>query len=154
MKGYEDLVKLLQHVQATHGFDTDEKTVCDYQDMIGHSSEEQLTELANGAYKESFYRIYGCAYGTIEAIKFFTKHGEKILAMLSENADLKCDLEIAEDNAKKNFDLAEKNRQSWIEEKNRANNAENQITEKEKEIASLQDEIIRLKARLYDLIEK
>lgn len=154
MKGYEDLVKLLKHVQATHGFDTDEKTVCEYQDMIGHSSDEQLTELANGAYKESFYRIYGCAYGTIEAIKFFGKHSEKILAMLDENANLKCDLEIAEDKAKKNFDLAEKNRQSWIEEKNRANNAEYQITEKEKEITALQDEIKTLKAKLYDLITK
>ena len=40
MKQYEDLVKLVKRVQATGGMDTDEASVCDYQDMIGHSSDE------------------------------------------------------------------------------------------------------------------
>ena len=155
MKGHAELVELLKTIQGTPGkiLATDEASVCEYQDMIGHSSEEELEELANGVYKHTFYRVYGLAYGTVEAIVFFTKHGEKIKAMLTENAELKCDIEDAKDDikkakaeAEKYAELMTKARDEWEAEKNEKEKMQYVIDQKDYEI-------MQLKAKLYDLQE-
>ena len=154
MKGYEDLVTLLKKVQATHGIDTDEKSVCEYQDMIGHSSQEQLKELANGVYKETFYRVYGFAYGTVEAIRFFTKNSDRIEAILRERNEAICDRDDMQDVLEKEkaaHQTATKNAKTLCDDLY----DEKRNTERlQKELEAAQDEIIKLKARLFDLMEK
>lgn len=154
MKQYEDLVALLKRVQATGGLDCDQASICDYQDMIGHSSREQLKELANGVYIETFYKVYGLAYGTVEAIRFYTKNSENIETLLYSRDSLQCDLEEekektekAKEEAKKNFDTAARMRDEWEKEKTEKENIK-------KDLEKAQAEIIELKAKLYDLITK
>lgn len=154
MKEYKDLLELVKKVQATGGMDTDEKSVCDYQDMIGHSTDEQLRELANGDYKHAFYRIYGCAYGTIGAIQFFTQHSDKLDQILRDRDEAICDrdeaheeLEKLKDKVAENFLKAQKAVDAMEEEKAARIKAEN-------DLQAAQDEIIRLKARLFDMMEK
>lgn len=152
MKEYKDLCELLKKVQATGGMDCDQKSICDYQDMIGHSSEEQLADLANGIYKEAFYRVYGISYGTIEAIRFHCKHGEKIAAILEENDSLKCDYEALNikyiDTDKKYHDAigkAESARQDALQK-------DSEIEALKRELEAIKANNTELKAKLYDLM--
>lgn len=154
MKGYEELVKLLNRVQATGGLDVDEKSICEYQDMIGHSTQEQLRELANGNLKESFYRVYGHSYGTVETIRFFTQNSDKIYNILLERDGLKADLEEKQDEleaqkkkTEENWNKAQKMHEAWMNEKAEKEQAQD-------DLKKAQEEIIRLKARLFDLMEK
>ena len=147
MKGYEELVKLLNRVQATGGLDVDEKSICEYQDMIGHSTQDQLRELANGNLKESFYRVYGHSYGTVEAIRFFTQNSNKMYDLLLERDELKADLEIANKDIDKYMLESSKNYKAMIQERQEKEQAQD-------DLKKAQDEIIRLKARLFDLMEK
>lgn len=154
MKGYEDLVALLKKVQATHGIDTDIESINNYSDMIGHSSVDQLKELANGVYKETFYRVYGLCYGTVEAIRFFTKNSDKIEAILRSRDEAICDLEDMQDKLKKADD---ETKRAWDKSLEMRSAWEAEKTEKEnikKELEKANEEIIRLKAKLYDLMEK
>lgn len=147
MKGYEELVKLLNRVQATGGLDVDEKSICEYQDMIGHSTQDQLRELANGNLKESFYRVYGHSYGTVEAIRFFTQNSNKMYDLLLERDGLKADLEIANKDIDKYMLESSKNYKAMIQERQEKEQAQD-------DLKKAQEEIIRLKARLFDLMEK
>ena len=146
MKGYEDLVKLLKQTQATGGLDVSTEAICEYQDMIAHSHDDQLEELANGNLKESFYRVYGYAYGTVEAIRFHCSHGRKIMEMIAENDDLKADLEDWKSKAQKAQETAEKFRESWDE-------LSQKVARQENEIRRQAAEIITLKAKLYDMMQ-
>lgn len=147
MKNYNDLVELLKKVQATGGLDLDQASICDYQDMIGHSSIEQLEELANGNYKESFYRIYDAAYGTMETLRFYINHGEKIQAIIEECEYWQEQTKEAEEKARSNFQSFEKYLNLHSKEKARNDGLKSVIKAKDQEI-------IELKAKLYDLMTK
>lgn len=146
MKGYAELVELLKHTQATGGLDVSTEAICEYQDMIAHSHDDQLEELANGNLKESFYRVYGYAYGTVEAIRFHCRHGKKIMEMIAENDDLKADVEDWKTKAEKAQQAAEKFRVSWEDLSQKA-------ARQEDEIRRQAAEIITLKAKLYDMMQ-
>lgn len=150
MKGYEDLVKLINFVQASAGhiLDTSEAAICEYQDMIGNSTDDQLRVLANDdKLKYQFYRIYGMAYGTVEAIQFFTKHNEKLLEIVHERDEAIADREDTMEELKK---LKDEKIKLGI----KAGSYERQLGEAEEELARLKEEIVHLKARLFDLISK
>lgn len=152
MKDHKDLVALLKQVQSTGGLDVSCEAICEYQDMIGHSCEEDLAELANGPYKEAFYKVYGYAYGTVEAIRFHCKHGEKIRELFDAIADWEeKHARISEANKLLNEqldnrqDMAEKFREAWEKEKTEKEKAQARIAELEKENQAL-------KAKLYDMM--
>lgn len=152
MKGYEELVQTLKSIQSTGGMDISPEAICEYQDMIGHSSEEQLTELANSHYKEAFYKVYGYAYGTVEAIKFHCKHGEKIQKILEEKADLEAETD------KLNF-LLEEQKKDTKAQKEAREKIQSEYTElaiqnmkQAEELEALRAETQALKAKLYDLM--
>lgn len=152
MKGYNDLVELIKKTQSTGGLFVDDNAVVEYQDMIGHSTEEQLAELANGVYKEAFYRVYGVAYGVIEAIRFHCKHGEKIIDIIRRNDELQADVEDLTDTLKKKDkqisekqETAEKFRQGY--EKALAD-----IKAAQARAEKAEAENIALKAKLYDFM--
>lgn len=157
MKGYKELVELLKKTQSSGMLDISNEAVCEYQDMIAHSNEDQLSELANGTLKESFYRVYGYAYGTVEAIRFHCKHGRKIQEMICENEDMKESIELlttklkkAEEKAKKAeekaVETAEKFRELW-------HKADQEKTQLECDVVNQRQEIIELKAKLYDMMQ-
>ena len=152
MKGYEDLVTLLRKVQATGGMDCDQESVCEYQDMIGHSTEDQLAELSNGSYKRAFYRVYGEAYGVIEAIQFYCNHGEKITKIIRQNDELNLDLEdLKEDIAKKDALIFAKDQHinELISDIDKKSTDIKKVTERAEKA---EQENILLKAKLYDLM--
>lgn len=156
MKEYEDFVQLLKEVQGScgHILNCSNESICEYQDMIGHSSEEQLTELANGIYKETFYRVYGLAYGTCEALRFYVKHSEKINEILAKNSDLEADLEAEkfyrEEDKKEIMRLKSLCNQAAREKEEN----DKKLKKAEEEIKAQAEEIKELKAKLYDLIIK
>lgn len=152
---YEDLKKTVQHIQASHVMNCTDEAITRYQDMIGHSSIEELTELANtDVYKETFYKVYGIAYGTTEAIRFYLKNSNKIKDLLEEKADIEADRDLylyqkqeKEKELKETSDNLRAYIQKTDEQAKRAEKAEAQITELEAENQAL-------KAKLYDLITK
>ena len=147
MKDYKDLVQTVKTIQSSHIMDCSEQAVCDYQDMIGHSSEEELEELANGAFIETFYKVYGQAYGTAEAIKFYCRHSEKIRNIQTDLSETECDRDrykaLYEDQKK----LSDKFHSETCEAEQKAHDLEVENTK-------LNKEIIKLKAKLYDLMTK
>ena len=146
MSGYNDLVTLLKRVKATRGLDTDMESVCNYQDMIGHSTDEELSELANGEYKSEFYWVYSTAYRIEDTLNFYMHHSDKIFELCVQCDDLKCTNEdLSDELAKRKAELSDIGCKYMQSEKSKA--------ELEKENADLKAEIIKLKARLYDLME-
>lgn len=146
MKGYEELLELLKKTQASGLLDISNEAICDYQDMIARSNEDQLSELANGTLKESFYRVYGYAFGTVEAIRFHCKHGRKIQEMICENEDLKDDIEHLNTKLQKTEETAENFRELW-------HKADQKKIQLECDVVNQRQEIIELKAKLYDMMQ-
>ena len=154
MKGYEELFETVKTVQATGMLKIDDQAVIDYQDMIGHSSEEQLEALANGMYKEAFYRVYGAAAGTVEAIRFHCKHGQKIKALFERIDELEAiidDYRSANECLNKTVDDRNDRVKSLRDE---CEKAEKEKAEALETIKEQTDTIQELKAKLYDLITK
>lgn len=154
MKEYKDLVELVKKVQSESGhiLATDEASICEYQDMIGHSSVEDLAELANGVYKETFYRVYGMAYGTIEAIRFHCQHGEKILEICRRNDELQADVEDLTDTLKRKDEQIARKQETAEKFQQGYEKALADIKAAEERAAKAEAENIALKAKLYDLM--
>jgi type II secretory pathway component GspD/PulD (secretin) len=72
---YESLEELLKEVQATRGLDTNIEFITHVQDLIGHSTEDQLYELSK-QYKETFYRVYDEAEGIESTLRFFASYSK------------------------------------------------------------------------------
>lgn len=146
---------LCKRVAATGGFDTDNDSVIAYQDLIGHATMEENAELANEpALMESYYRIYGVAYGTIAAIKFYMQNSNKVIDMdyqLNEykaSFEAKCkELEFANEKIKAREKEVEKLCENMEELKGKISGYKASITERDREI-------MKLKAKLYDLMQK
>lgn len=152
MKGYEDLVKTLKHIQSSHVMDCTPEAVCEYQDMIGTSTLEQVHDLANGIYKNTFYKVYDLAYGTEATIRFYLDNSDKIARIMIEKAEQEAEIE------KLNFLLEEQKKdteaQKKIKEEAQSEYAKvaQENMKQASEIESLKAEMQALKARLYDLM--
>ena len=158
MKDYKDLVKLINRTTATGGMEVTDEAICDYQDMIGHSSIEQLHELANGKQKETFYRVYGVAYGTIAAIKFYCENSRKLAGIIEEHDEARLD---AEEEAERQKEAAERWEARYNEQFARREEAEasgcrliDENATLAKELEDVRREIVELKAKLWDLTNK
>ena len=146
MSGYNDLVALLKRVKAKRGLDTDMESVCNYQDMIGHSTDEELSELANGEYKSEFYWVYSTAYRIEDTLNFYMHHSDKIFELCVQCDDLKC----TNEELRAELSAAKK---ALSEEQQLYATVNKGKCSLEKENVDLKAEIIKLKARLYDLME-
>ena len=146
---------LCKRVASTHGFDTDNESIVAYQDLIGHATEEENTELCNDpALNETWYRIYGVAYGTCAAIKWYLNHSNKVTEMVA-------DKEYYENEAKAAMKKIDELKKQVEVQKGNAVTLNNQLYEIKrdmegtvKELASKEKEIIELKAKMYDLMTK
>lgn len=143
---------LCKEVARTGLLDTSEEAVIQYQDLIGHATEEENRTLSNdGALMESYYRIYGLAYGTVAAIKFYMKNSEKVTEMQSENIAAKLqieDLEVMRKNASKAEDFWRNKAEEYKEKLEKANK---DIELANKQIHLKDVAMVSLKARMYDL---
>ncbi len=141
--------------ESGHILDLHDEAVVVYQDLIGHATEEENTELCNDpAVNETWYRIYGVAYGTTAAIKWYLNHSNKI-------AEMQCDLEEYKAKASKlEEDLGEAKKAVGVQKAN-AETLNSQLYECKRDmdgtlkaLKKKDDEIIQLKAKLYDLMER
>lgn len=148
---YNNLKELLKEVKATRGLDTNIEFIVHVQDLIGHSSIEDLHNLSQ-EYKETFYWIYDEAEGTEATLKFFAEHSKFSMNLQQQLADAEADRD------KYNFLYQEEQKKSlgYAKERN-AQEAENiRITAEKNDLRNeneaLKAELIALKAKLYDLM--
>lgn len=141
--------------ESGHLLDLHDESVTVYQDLIGHATEEENTELCNDpALNETWYRIYGVAYGTTAAIKWYLNHSNKI-------AEMQFDLEEYKAKASKLEEELKDAKERAGAQKANAENLNSQLYECKRDmegtLKALEEkdkEIVVLKARLYDLTAK
>ena len=138
-----------------HLLANDNDAITVYQDLIGHATVEENKALANeSALNETFYRIYGVAYGTVAAIKFYMQNSNKVYNLEAELDDYKEELERlrtmhknSEERAKFWEDKSEEYKGQLEEAKRDMEGTVNELEKRDKEI-------MELKAKLYDLMQK
>ena len=146
---------LVKRVARERRLDLNDEAIVQYQDLIGHATVEENQELANTPeLMETFYWIYGAAYGTVAAIKFYLNNSDKI-------ADLQCEKEEYKAKAEKTAKELETARGSIKELEGQLKETKRDMdgTLKEldayKGVVNTQDrEIMKLKAKMYDLMEE
>ncbi|MBR1613887.1 MAG: hypothetical protein IJ673_00240 [Treponema sp.] len=136
MKSQYDSIKtareLLKDV-AVHGLSTREEDMCRVQDIFGHSIIEELAELAHEN-RDLFYFVAFKIWNWEAATEFWNKHSNtKVEDLEARNIELEAELKKAE--------AAVVARSEQLKD------------QMEKELAEKDQEIIRLKARLFDMIE-
>lgn len=140
--------------ESGHLLDLHDESVTVYQDLIGHATEEENTELCNDpALNETWYRIYGVAYGTTAAIKWYLNHSHKIAEMQADLEYYKREAEAAKekiDEAKKAAGVQKANAETL---NSQLYECKRDMDGTLKELKAKDDEIIQLKARLYDLMQ-
>lgn len=132
----------------------DNEAIVIYQDLIGHATVEENRDLANDpALMETFYRIYGIAYGTVAAIKFYLTNSDKIAAMQADieyNKDkvkrLETQLETERKTSKFWNDKADEYKDMFEESKCGMEETQKVLNDKDRLIMAL-------KAKLYDLTQ-
>ena len=154
---YENLKELLQEVKATGGMDLNTEFICHVQDLIGHSTQEELKDLSL-EYKETFYRVFCEAEGTTETLRYYFFNSNSVNAIREELADVKADAEKWESLYN---DLHKIHENSQIDLSNRITELKAELFDAETradaltlEKENLKAEITRLKVKLYDLMEE
>lgn len=149
---YEGLFHLLR--RCIHGHDTTTEAICHYQDVLGHSCEEEHEKAAESGYRETFYRLYEEAYGVVATINFDRKHS-RYARELRERVD---DLEATCEEQKTYIKVCEAKATDEVKRRGDVETKLRQATEEadrcKKHIHELEDEVIRLKAKLYDMMEE
>ena len=148
--------ELCKRVASTRTLDKlTPEVIVQYQDLIGHASVEENRELSNTPeLTETFYWIYGEAYGTIGAIKFYLENSnyvrnmkEKLEANELDIEDLKAINESIEKRAKYWEDIA-------VERKGQLEEAKRDMDGTMKRLEDSELVITALKAKIYDLMEE
>lgn len=147
--------ELCRRVAATHILDKlDDDTVVAYQDLIGHATMEENKELSNdSALMETFYWIYGAAYGTVAAIKFYMQNSNKVENILAERDTYKADYEGLKETKKllsEQLETAKKNSETLCD---KLYEAKQEIDDTLKKLKTKDAEIVELKAKLYDAMQ-
>ena len=151
-----NLQELVNITAATHGLNTDIESITIMQDIIGHTSIDEVANIANGPHKETFYWIYGECYGTVEAIKYYVNNSEALENMICDRIDeavseernkAEKKLQDSKDECLKMCDSRNEYRRKFAEASGKLDNAELKI-------ADMEAEIIKLKAMIFDLMNK
>ena len=153
---HSKITELMQVITSHAGMiPTDTESIVLMQDIFGHSTVEELHDAANDKQKELFYRIYGIAYGTIEAIKFYVAESEKMQELRSDVEyykgrceELHKSLNEKEAMIERQISGYQDKLENWKQEKISQDIKELNLTE---ENQKLKQEVIELKAKLYDL---
>lgn len=155
-----------------HGLSTKQEDICRAQDIFGHSPVEELVKLANdngmndehgnpdpkGSWssgrkgtRNAFYSIAFAIWNWEDATRFWNQYTnpdkETLVKTYEENAALK----------KQNASLTERRNQLLEEVKEASDKWEStyaQFREQEARALKAEEEIVQLKAKLYDLMTK
>lgn len=145
---------------AWQGVSTKQEDICRMQDIIGHSTIEELDRLANDTgdnstgrrgTRENFYHILSVIWRWDDLIEFWNKHSDpvhealreakaKLKGMEEENAKLKGRLDKA-------YDQQEHYRDEYTQTLDKNMDMEKTLKQKD-------EEIMKLKAKLYDMMTK
>jgi uncharacterized protein with von Willebrand factor type A (vWA) domain len=150
------LRELLNRIAAHNGcMDVDIESITQYQDLFGHASVEENIELSNTPeLRETYYRVYGVAYGTIEAIRHYCKYSQFM-------ADMKYEIEKYKELAELKTVELKTARESILELEGQLKECKrdmdgtvNELEAHKGVIDTNLREISRLKVKLYDLMEE
>lgn len=153
MSEYEKITtaRELINMVRIRGLSTKTEDICRAQDIIGHTTEDKLDELANEApeIRNQFYHILFHIWSWEDATRYYNQHTNPEYKKLRSEADKVRGLEaMVKQSEKYADDLAKKvneGRDAFTQQWNRA--------EKEKARAEAAEaEIVKLKAKLYDLM--
>lgn len=148
---YNNLEELLKEVQATRGLDTNIEFITHVQDLIGHSTIDELHDLS-WQYKEIFYRVYDEAEGIEATMRFFADHSKFSLNLQEQLADAEADRDKYSYLLKMEKDARLqdcKERNQFQAENIKTTAAVNDLKHENEE---LKKELTELKAKLYDLM--
>ena len=149
------ILDLCKEVARTGSLDTREEKLIEYQDIIGHSDTQTLDEVSNTPELiESFYRIYGAAYGTPAAIKLYIELSDRQVDQRMQIEDAKATLEKRDARIKELEAALQGIKQLAEENKTVMAEIEKEASRKDTIIRSTEDENIKLKAELYDLMKE
>ena len=148
---YDNLEELLKEVQATRGLDTSIEFITHVQDLIGHSTIDELHDLS-WQYKETFYRVYDEAEGVEATMRFFAEHSKFSLNLQEQLADAEADRDKYQHLYKTEKESRDLDLKELQELRGRHNKNLTEFTNKQKEVDELKKELTELKAKLYDLM--
>lgn len=140
---------------SAHLLPNDEEAIVVYQDLIGHATEVENSNLANEpALMETFYRIYGVAYGTVAAIKFYMDHSDRVYNLRAELEDYKEELEEVRTRLKNSEERAKFWEDKSNEYKEELGKRQHTLDETCMTVEMLRKESMELKAKLYDMLQE
>ena len=130
---------------------TDNDAILEYQDIIGHSSEQENEEVSNGVLAEIFYRVFGEAYGTVAAIKYYMTHSDRVYDMQYNLGEAEAKAEKYEKRIAELEKTYSEKAKECCELETKLRETQQNLTVKERNLISKEDEIIKLKAILWDM---
>lgn len=149
MKSKYDSIKtargLLAEV-ALNGISTREEDICRMQDLFGHSTTEELKELAS-SWDELFYVILFKIWNWKDAVRFWNETSNRELEFIKKLRDK---LLNQVDLLQKSKSELEKRVNDAIDDAIEAQGHESDMAEK---LKAKDLEILRLKAKLFDMME-
>lgn len=148
---YNNLEELLKEVQATRGLDTNIEFITHVQDLIGHSTIDELHDLS-WQYKETFYRVYDEAEGVEATMRFFAEHSRFSTNLQEQLAEAEADRDKYHALWKVEKETAERHAESMQMDDKEIKKLKLKAAEDQATIDKLQKELISLKAKLYDLM--
>jgi len=148
---YNNLEELLKEVQATRELDTNIEFITHVQDLIGHSTIDELHDLS-WQYKETFYRVYDEAEGVEATMRFFAEHSRFSLNLQEQLADAEADRDKYQHLYKTEKESRGLDLKELQELRGKHNKNLTELVNKQREVDELRKELITLKAKLYDLM--
>lgn len=148
---YNNLEELLKEVQATRGLDTNIEFITHVQDLIGHSTIDELHDLSR-QYKETFYRVYDEAEGVEATMRFFAEHSRFSTNLQEQLADAEADRDKYQHLYKTEKESRDLDLKELQELRGKHNKNLTELVNKQREVDELRKELITLKAKLYDLM--
>ena len=147
--------ELCKEVARTHSLDVSDEKAIEYQDLIGYASTQELDDVSNmPELIETFYRIYGVAYGTPAAIKFYVEHSDRQIDMRMQLDDAKETLKKRDSRIKELEDGLMEIKKSFEENKELMQEIEKEARKRDTALRSSEEENVRLKAEIYDLTKE
>lgn len=156
VKTARELITLI----SWQGIPTDVESICTMQDIIGHTTQDELIRLAQddgldrredgtwstgrrGTQKDTMALLFTIWHWE-DATRFYNNH---VNPVARENKEKAAQVEIYKDKLEKATEAAQHNMEIWEEADERAEKAERQLKD-------AQAEIMRLKSMLFDYMVK
>jgi hypothetical protein len=143
----ENINELMDYTIA-FGVPTDTDSIVKMQDIIGHSTIEQLDTIANSNNGSRFYFLLFHVWSWEQATEFYNQHSNKqYITMIDELKDLWADVKILNDRL--NTD-----RKALEETKRMFDKTDEEAFRQKERADKLEAEVLKLKAMLFNYMTK